>query len=40
VSFLLGAGAQNITGIDLVMDCDMGLTTMQLSGGALGRGVD
>ncbi len=39
VSFLLGAGALNITGIDLVMDCGMGLTTMQLSGAALGRGA-
>ena len=39
VAFLLGKGGCGITGIDLMIDGGMSLTTMQLSGAALGRGA-
>lgn len=37
VAFLLSDAARHITGIDLTIDGGMALTTMQLSGAALGR---
>ena len=37
VAFLLGPGGRGITGTDILVDGGMGLTTMQLSGAALGR---
>ena len=40
ILFLLGPGAAGITGIDLQIDCGMGLTTMQLSGSGLNRPGD
>lgn len=40
ILFLLGPGAAAITGVDLDVDCGMGLTTMQLSGAALGRSTN
>lgn len=40
VAFLLGPGGRGITGIDLIIDGGMNLTTMQLSGDALGRGAE
>ncbi len=40
VLFLLSPGAAAITGIDVDVDCGMGLTTMQLSGAALGRSTN
>jgi NAD(P)-dependent dehydrogenase (short-subunit alcohol dehydrogenase family) len=39
ILFLLGPGATGITGIELEIDNGMALTTMQLSGSALGRGT-
>ena len=38
IAFLLSPAARQITGIDLEIDGGIGLTTMQLSGAALGRG--
>jgi NAD(P)-dependent dehydrogenase (short-subunit alcohol dehydrogenase family) len=37
ILFLLGPGAIGITGVNLEVDCGMGLTTMQLSGSGLNR---
>lgn len=37
ILFLLSPAAAAITGIELDVDCGMGLTTMELSGAALGR---
>lgn len=37
IAFLLSPAARNITGIDLEIDAGMSITTMQLSGAALGR---
>lgn len=39
-AFLLGPGGAAMTGIDLVIDGGMALTTMQLSGANLGRGAE
>lgn len=40
VTFLLGDGGRGITGHDLIIDGGMAVTTMQLSGAALGRGAE
>lgn len=40
VEYLLGPGGRGITGLDLVIDGGMALTTMQLSGAGLGRGAE
>ena len=40
VAFLLGEGGRGITGVDLMIDNGMSVTTMQLSGGGLGRGAE
>lgn len=37
VAFLLGPGGRGITGTDILVDGGIGLTTMELSGAALGR---
>lgn len=40
VAYLLGEGGRGITGVDLMIDGGMSVTTMQLSGGGLGRGAE
>jgi NAD(P)-dependent dehydrogenase (short-subunit alcohol dehydrogenase family) len=37
ILFLLGPGAAGITGVELDVDCGMGVTTLELSGAALNR---